>query len=170
MLETSRIQLVPLTHPLLLLFKNNPRELAKELSLNYIERENDPKVVADIEEAIEFWINGTYTNPTHFKWFTNWEIILKHERIAIGGVGFAGLPDEKGQSMLGYGLDIRYHQRGYATEAVRALLAWGFSHAELKSVSAETPVSNISSQRVLVKNGFIEINRDDKLIHWQLIR
>ena len=30
------------------------------------------------------------------------------EQVAIGGIGFAGAPNEEGTSEIGYGLDVRY--------------------------------------------------------------
>lgn len=72
--------------------------------------------------------------------------------------------------MVGYGLDVRYHGKGYATEALLALVEWGFSHGALKTIIADTPVENIPSQRVLVKNKFEVYNRDQHLIHWRLNR
>jgi len=168
MLETTRLQLVPLTHELLLLYKNDPSLLAKALSINYIERENDPATATDLKEAIEFWLSSTLATPEKFEWMTNWEIILKHEKVGIGGIGFAGFPDEEGKTMVGYGLDIRYHNQGYATEALQAILQWGFSHDQLKKVISETPLGNIGSQNVLRKNGFCETHRNEQLIHWQI--
>jgi [ribosomal protein S5]-alanine N-acetyltransferase len=168
MLETTRLRLVPLTHELLILYKNNPVQLAKALSINYIEKQNDPATATDLNEAIDFWLNSTLANPEKFQWFTTWEIILKQENISIGGIGFAGSPNEEGKTMVGYGLDIRYHNRGYATEALQALLQWGFSHNELKRILSETPLQNIGSQKVLLKNGFSETHRDGQLIHWQI--
>ena len=72
--------------------------------------------------------------------------------------------------MVGYGLDVRYHKRGYATEALKAILQWGFSHPNLKCVIADTPLQNESSQNVLIKNGFQESGRSESLIHWYLNR
>ena len=170
MLETSRLILVPLTHEQLILFKNDPHALAKNLGVNYTDRQNDPAVVADIEEATEFWINKTKEQADHYQWYTNWEIILKDERVAVGGVGFAGLPDEEGKSMIGYGLDIRFHGKGYASEAAKALIKWGFDHEPLKEIIADTPLLNFPSHRVLEKNNFRESARDENLIHWSLKR
>jgi [ribosomal protein S5]-alanine N-acetyltransferase len=170
MLETTRLQLVPLTHKQLILFKNDQQALAKSLDLKYRERQNDPSVAGDLEEAIGFWLEKTLLHRDHFQWFTNWEIILKHERFAIGGVGFAGLPDENGKTMVGYGLDVRYHNRGYATEALQLLIQWGFAHQSLRTIIADTPLQNIGSQKVLIKNGFRQVSQDEQLIHWELSR
>lgn len=170
MLETTRLKLVPLTHAQLVLYKNNPQALAENLNVKYEARQNDPSVAKDLEEAIEFWLAKTQTYAHAFEWYTNWEIMLKQEGVAIGGIGFAGLPDDEGQSMVGYGLDVRYHGKGYATEALQALVNWGFQHETLRIIIADTPIGNIPSHRVLVKNKFWECNRDQDLIHWRLDR
>ena len=170
MLETTRLILVPLTHDQLLLFKNDPEALARSLDLNYIARENDPAVLPDLEEATEFWINNTKAHPEYYHWFTTWEIIVKEQRLAIGGIGFAGFPDEQGKSIIGYGLDVRFHGKGYASEAVEALIRWGFQHDALKQIIADTPLFNFPSHRVLEKNNFSESSRDETLIHWKLDR
>ncbi len=170
MLETTRLKLVPLTHAQLILYKNDPPALAENLGVTYEVRQNDPRVAKDLEEAIEFWLDKTQTYAHAFEWYTNWEILLKHEAVAIGGIGFAGLPDDEGKSMVGYGLDVRYHGKGYATEALQALVEWGFSHDALNVIIADTPVENIPSQRALIKNNFEAYSRDQDLIHWRLNR
>lgn len=170
MLETTRLKLVPLTHEHLLLYKNNPSALAETLNINYLERQNDPSVTTDLQEALEFWISHTQKHPDNFEWFTNWEIILKAEHVAIGGIGFSGLPNEEGKSMTGYGLDMRYFGRGIATEALHAMIGWAFQNKNLKTIIADTPVKHIASQRVLIKNAFVETSRDEELLHWSLNR
>ena len=170
MLETTRLKLVPLTHEQLLLYKNEPVALAETLDVRYLPRQNDPSVAPDLEEAIGFWIGYTKKHPDNFEWFTNWEIILKAENVAVGGIGFSGLPDETGKSMTGYGLDMRYYGRGIATEALQAMIRWGFQNNDLKTIIADTPLQHTASQRVLLKNNFAETSRDETLIHWFLNR
>ena len=168
MLETKRLKLVPLTHEQLLLYKNDPVALAKNLDVNYLKRENDPGTANDLNDAIEFWIQNTLEHRNNFEWCTNWEIILKAERLAIGGIGFAGAPDSEGTAEIGYGLDIRYFSKGYASEAVQCMLSWGFSHSQLRKVIANTPIGHPASQKVLIKNGFAEAGRNEGLINWEI--
>jgi len=170
MLETTRLKLVPLQHEQLILYKNNPQALAESLNTRYLERQGDPSTAADVEEAIEFWIKNTQEHREHFEWFTNWEIILKEENVAVGGIGFAGLPSEAGTTMTGYGLDVRYHGRGIASEALQSIIPWAFKNENLKAIIADTQLLNFPSQRVLQKNCFLEVSRDETLIHWQLLR
>lgn len=168
MLETTRLKIVPLTHAQLLLYKNDPPALYDNLGVLYQARQHDPATIGDVAEALEFWISHTLKHPDQYEWYTNWEIILKKERVAIGGIGFDGFPDEQGKTMVGYGLDMRYHGKGYATEALTALIAWAIGCPALKSIVADAPVLHSASHRVLIKNSFIETHRDETLTHWRL--
>jgi len=170
MLETTRLKLVPLRHEHMLLYKNNPQVLAQSLNIRYLERQNDPSTATDLEEAIDFWITQTKNHSENFQWFTTWEIIVKEENVAVGGIGFAGLPDADGKSMIGYGLDMRYYRRGIATEALQAMINWAFRNTDLKTIIADTPLEHLASQRVLIKNNFVESSRDEALVHWSLNR
>jgi ribosomal-protein-alanine N-acetyltransferase len=170
MLETTRLKLVPLTHEQMILYKNEPEALADSLNIRYIKRQTDPAVAEDLREAIEFWIQQTKKNRDQFEWFTTWEIILKAEQVAVGGIGFSGLPDEHGKSMTGYGLDMRYYGRGIATEALQVMIDWAFQNSSLKTIIADTPLQHTASHRVLLKNNFTESSRDEELVHWSLNR
>lgn len=170
MLETTRLKLVPLTHEQMILYKNEPEALADSLNIRYLKRQNDPAVAEDLRDAIEFWIQHTKKNRDQFEWFTTWEIILKAEQVAVGGIGFSGLPDTTGKSMTGYGLDMRYYGRGIATEALKAMIDWAFQNNSLKTIIADTPLGHAASHRVLLKNNFVESSRDAELIHWSLNR
>ena len=168
MLTTQNLVIVPLTHEQLKLYKFDQEGLAASLGLNYLEPQQDPSVIGEIQEAIEFWLKGTLENPKDFHWFTNWHIILRAKQIAIGGIGFAGKPDDEGKVMVGYGLDVRYHGRGFASEALRAMIDWAFSQPLVRFIVAETPLSNIPSHRVLEKNGFTQIETKNEQILWKL--
>lgn len=52
-----------------------------------------------------------------------------------------------------YGLARPYWGRGYATEAVRASIRYGFEAVGLESIAAVTRVENLASQRVMQKAG-----------------
>ena len=58
---------------------------------------------------------------------------------------------------LGYWLGVPYWGRGYATEAVRALIDLAFRDPTVTRVIAETFPDLIPSIRVLEKNGFVRI-------------
>ena len=54
---------------------------------------------------------------------------------------------------IGYELNPEYWGRGYATEAARAMLAFGFEELGLHRVWAECVADNVGSRRVLEKLG-----------------
>lgn len=55
---------------------------------------------------------------------------------------------------LGFSLDPAQHGKGYATEAARALLRWGFAAGELHRVVARCDARNTASARALQRLGF----------------
>ncbi|MGH3760329.1 GNAT family N-acetyltransferase [Actinophytocola sp.] len=58
-----------------------------------------------------------------------------------------------GEAELGYRLLRRAWGRGYATEASRELLRYGFTERKLKRIFAETMAVNTGSRRVMEKAG-----------------
>ena len=84
---------------------------------------------------------------------------LAIDRAADGAfIGWCGLtrwnPVFRSASM-GYCLDDAAWGHGYATEAARAVLQWGFDSLDLNRVQAETDTRNVASARVLEKLGFV---------------
>ena len=78
-------------------------------------------------------------------------------RVIIGDGGFKGPPADDGTVEIGYSLVQPYRNRGYTTEAVKALVSWAFQHPQVTRVIAETQLGNIASIRVLQKAGFAEV-------------
>ncbi|MDQ3956255.1 MAG: GNAT family N-acetyltransferase [Actinomycetota bacterium] len=69
-------------------------------------------------------------------------------------------PAEGGLSELGYTIFEPFRGRGYATEAVRALVDWGFKEMGLGAALACTSPSNVASRKVLERvGGWREIGR-----------
>ncbi|HEY7982007.1 MAG TPA: GNAT family N-acetyltransferase [Candidatus Eremiobacteraceae bacterium] len=96
--------------------------------------------------------------------FGYWAIEEKATGRFVGEVGFADFKRDIASSMqnvpeLGWALAPRFHGKGFATEAVRAALAWGDVH--LKSARSVCMISceNIQSNRVAEKCGYREFER-----------
>jgi RimJ/RimL family protein N-acetyltransferase len=58
-----------------------------------------------------------------------------------------------GKAELGYWVGIPYWNRGYATEAAGALLAYGFDQLDLQRIAAQHLARNPASGRVMQKLG-----------------
>ena len=76
-------------------------------------------------------------------------IVLKSEII-----GMCGIEPREAAAELGYWLGVPYWNRGYATEAVRAVIDHAFGDLEHDALQAGARVSNPASRRVLEKCGF----------------
>jgi RimJ/RimL family protein N-acetyltransferase len=72
----------------------------------------------------------------------------------VGMCSFKGRPDASGSVEISYAILPDHQDRGLATEAVRKLVGWAFSHHNVNEVSAETFPHLVKSIRVLEKNGF----------------
>ena len=73
---------------------------------------------------------------------------------AVGQVGTKGGVDKDGTVEIGYGMNESVWGQGVATEAVGALVEELLRRPDVDTVTAQTAVGNIGSQRVLMKNGF----------------
>jgi RimJ/RimL family protein N-acetyltransferase len=79
----------------------------------------------------------------------------------VGEVGFADYkrdldPSLKGTPEIGWVLASRARGRGYATEAVRAAVAWGDAHFPTARTACIIVPENLPSIRVAVKCGYKE--------------
>ncbi len=80
-------------------------------------------------------------------------VILKRERKCIGKLYFH---DEKHFDTweLGYTFHRHYWGRGYASEAVQALMRYAFIELRVRRIFAEADVQNVHSCRLLERLGF----------------
>ncbi|WP_027007445.1 GNAT family N-acetyltransferase [Conexibacter woesei] len=85
--------------------------------------------------------------------FCHYQVMLADEDVVIGDVGFHAPPDELGEVSVGFGIVPVARRRGYAVEALQAVLAWALARSEVRSVHADTDLVNLASQRVLLGAG-----------------
>jgi RimJ/RimL family protein N-acetyltransferase len=169
-IQTQRLRLIPLNLQNLLLLKENRAAMEKNLNLAISNQVIDPHIQAEFADAIDFWIVKVSQNEENYPWFTNWEVVLKEKNVSIGGIGLTGMPDEHGQVIVGYGIDKTYHNQGFASESLQAIIKWVFENPDVKSIAAETKDDNLASQKVLIRNGFIKQGAKEGLLLWKLER
>ncbi|MFF8373831.1 GNAT family N-acetyltransferase [Streptomyces lydicus] len=99
--------------------------------------------------------------------FGTYEIRLREDGLTIGGVDFHGKPDESGSVTIGYGLIPSAHGNGYASEALRALLAFARAHG-VTSVEGDTDHDNTASQHVMAAVGMRLIAEDERLKFYKI--
>ncbi|MDH6136456.1 RimJ/RimL family protein N-acetyltransferase [Kitasatospora sp. MAA4] len=97
--------------------------------------------------------------------FGGYEIRRRSDGQAIGGIGFHGAPDADGSVSIGYGLAESARGQGYATEAVRGILAaaggWGVTR-----LLGDTEHGNVPSQRVMLAAGMALTHEDAELKYY----
>jgi len=80
-------------------------------------------------------------------------VILTSQNLLIGGCGiYVSNPDER-EGYIGYVFNRNYWGQGYATEAAKALLEFGFRQLNLHRIYATCDPANKASARVLEKTG-----------------
>lgn len=82
-----------------------------------------------------------------------WAIVLREEGRLIGSCGFVSEAAEQSSAEIGYWLGKPYWGKGYAVEAARALVRFGFEHMGLERVEAKCFIENRAGQRVIEKLG-----------------
>ncbi|MCB0564925.1 MAG: GNAT family N-acetyltransferase [Phaeodactylibacter sp.] len=167
-ITTSRLRLIALSLEQLNLLINNMDQLQEQLGLTPFDVQLTPEFDAEYIESIqEFCLPQVEAYPEDYAWFTHWIVVHQTDNRRIGGIGLGGLPDEQGESMIGYYIDPRYAGRGLATEAAGALCNWLGRDVRLDALIATVPVGHIASERVLQKIGFEQISVDEGLGLWR---
>ncbi|TVX93388.1 GNAT family N-acetyltransferase [Paenibacillus agilis] len=81
-------------------------------------------------------------------------IIEMESNEIIGSCGFNYLDFEHAKAEIGYDIAKAYWGKGYASEAVRSLLDYGFSDLQLNRIEAKVELDNVSSIKLLQKLNF----------------
>jgi RimJ/RimL family protein N-acetyltransferase len=98
--------------------------------------------------------------------------------LILNGTELVGLcdvkrePDEHGVVEIGYGIAANRRGRGIASRAISLMLAEISRMPQVSGIVAETAISNHGSQKVLERNGFVQVgsrrdNEDGDLIIWR---
>jgi RimJ/RimL family protein N-acetyltransferase len=82
----------------------------------------------------------------------------------IGGIGLDGATgDGSTEPALGYWLGQPYWGKGFAREAVAAIIDYGFETLGYETIRAYTDPSNARSQKVLLHSGLRQVGEIDLL-------
>jgi [ribosomal protein S5]-alanine N-acetyltransferase len=158
MIETKRLVIKPLSYDELRKHVESPGELAVEMGLI----PSQSLIDKETQEAINNDLLPYMTDPNKDSLFyTMWIVIEKKTKAIIGGFCFHGEPDDNGEVEIGYGIDIDFRNSGYMTETIDGFVHWIRNNKKARVIKAETDPFNISSVRVLEKNGFTVFQQDE---------
>jgi [ribosomal protein S5]-alanine N-acetyltransferase len=88
--------------------------------------------------------------------YGRWAVVERATGRVVGSCGY-GAPEIPAEIELGYLFARDVWGRGYATEAARACLAYGFDRLGFKEVGAGVAFGHAASCRVLEKIGFVYV-------------
>lgn len=103
------------------------------------------------EQDAIYWLNLAnqgFKNGTHLIF----AIRLKPETAFIGGIGLT-IEQRFNRAEIGYWIAEPFWNQGYATEATRAIITFGFDHLALHKVTSSHFEQNPASGKVLRKSG-----------------
>lgn len=171
MITTERLKLIPATPELAEAAIGGGAELGAKLGARV--PESWPPELLD-QPALEFMRNRLREGPEQEGWWIYFILLGDggSNRVLVGGAGYKGPPSEDGTVEVGYGI-VRDHQRqGYASEAVRGLVAGAFGNPAVRRVIAETLPELTASIGVLRKCGFTLIGEGSEpgVIRFELTR
>ncbi|MBQ4601458.1 MAG: GNAT family N-acetyltransferase [Clostridia bacterium] len=85
--------------------------------------------------------------------FHDFGVILKEDNRFIGTCGFARIDEANATAEAGYVLNPEYWGKGLATEALCAVIAFGFEKRGFNRIESRYMVDNHASRRVMEKSG-----------------
>ena len=141
---SERLELAPLAGPAVAALLARDRGTLERLTGARFADAAPPPYMADALPVVRDRLGEA---PAEAAWW-NWLVIRRETREAVGSVAFAGPPDGDGAVLIGYAMYPAFEGHGYATEAVRAMIAWAFTQAGVREVRALAPVWNTPALRV----------------------
>jgi [ribosomal protein S5]-alanine N-acetyltransferase len=158
-IQTNRLILVPVS---IKLVKDLIKESTKEIE-NLGIKTNGRWPRQDTKDILPF-VDKDFEKNKIETGFEFWMIVIKENMTVIGDIGFRGIPDDKGEVEIGFGLIEEEQGKGYGQEALKAMINWAFSDEKVKVINADCLIDNIPSIRILEKSGFKESMREKGMV------
>lgn len=115
---------------------------------------NAHKSVEDTKQILDTWLNE-YKEPKTIRY----GIVLKENNELIGAIDVVDYIDNNPE--IGYCLSRKYWNKGYMTEACKAVVEYLFAIG-YKTILIEADERNVGSNRVIEKVGFKFTNKETR--------
>ena len=96
------------------------------------------------------WLREDYQKHNTIQW----SILRQTDDLWLGTCGLHAWDQSNRRAEIGYHILPGYWGQGYATEATRAMLRWGFENLNLHRIQSDCTEGNLASERVMLKCGF----------------
>jgi ribosomal-protein-alanine N-acetyltransferase len=115
-----------------------------------INRYTSDENVTSLEEAKELYRKYIAPRPNLFRL----GLLMKATGDLIGTIGFYGIDRVNKRAIAGADLKKEYWGKGLMSEALRALIRFGFNEMRLNRIEASTDPQNLRSIRLIERCGF----------------
>lgn len=153
-LETERLALKEIN-------ENHVEDILKIRSnevINRFVKRNSPRNNYDALQFILTIKERTRSNQTFY-----WGISLKDHSNLIGTICLWNFSEDRKTAEVGYEMLPDYHGKGLMSEALQAVLNYGFNELSLQEILAFTNKFNENSKKLLLRHGFVlEEDRKDE--------
>lgn len=107
-----------------------------------------------VGEALDeiLWYQSIFEKKTGMRW----GITRKGQDKVIGSCGFLNLVQQHYRSEIGFELSKDNWGQGIASEALEAVIKYGFEQMNLQRIQALIEPPNLSSQKLVERKGFIK--------------
>lgn len=102
-----------------------------------------------VNELLKKYI-GSYENRDYYRW----AVTLKSSDECIGQIAYFLVDSKNNFAEIEYCIGSEFQCKGYATEATKAVIKYGFDRIDLHKVQICTKSINSASKRVIEKCGF----------------
>ncbi|MDA8794032.1 GNAT family N-acetyltransferase [Bacteriovoracaceae bacterium] len=102
----------------------------------------------------DYWKNAKLTNPNEFEQKLSFAIIKKDSHEYIGGCDYRPVGNSHFVVDIGFALAPKFHNQGFATEAIKGLVHEAFQRRGAIRVCGTVFVGNTPSRRVFEKLDF----------------
>ncbi|WP_408009902.1 GNAT family N-acetyltransferase [Pseudalkalibacillus sp. A8] len=117
------------------------------------------KTEEDVLDEIN-WYESIYKNGSGIRW----GITVKDFNKVIGSCGFLNTVPKHHRAEVGFELCKDYWGQGIASEALKAVVRYGFDQLELERIEALIELTNLPSQKLVERQGFL---REGLLRHYE---
>lgn len=136
------------------IIKDDAVDILKYLSDDDVMKYYGLKPFKSMEEALQEidWYHSIFDEKSGIRW----GITIKEKGRVIGSCGFLNLVQQHHRSDIGYELSEDFWGQGIASEAIAAVIKYGFEQLNLQRIQALIEPPNIPSQKLVERNGFIK--------------
>ncbi|MGB7603886.1 MAG: GNAT family N-acetyltransferase [Lutisporaceae bacterium] len=103
------------------------------------------------------WVEGRYTNANRDTARIMLAVTLKENKELIGMVGIGNKEEVDNEIEIAYFVSEDYCNKGYISEAAKAMAEWVFKTLEIEYLIAIVETDNFPSQRIVEKCGFAKL-------------